>query len=233
MNELEDFVVREPYQPNSEESQAIAELEAKGIVADDWDSGNRCIKTFKKNLRDEMYKKQNKLCAFCRIHVPISCVPMHREHIVHKDGHPQWTFLPQNLCVSCPCCNIWKGTTEVLVDPQTRTYPQSSDGFKIIHPFYDKYSDHIHLLGGVLYQGKTEKGNFTIETCHLFRVSLAEERVDQMMYAQNRGDIVAELVHIAKLSNDYVDDNDAFLQRVREIVGDYKRNSGSSRTERS
>lgn len=80
MTDKEDFIVQEPYQPTEEEKQAIKELENKeqGLIADDWDSKKTHIKSFKKNLRDDMYKKQNKLCAFCRIHVPLACVPMHR-----------------------------------------------------------------------------------------------------------------------------------------------------------
>lgn len=169
MIEDEDFVIRKPYQPTDEERQAIAELKAKGLKAKHWDSKKKFIISFKKNLSDDMYKKQNKRCAYCRISVPMSTVPMHRDHIVYKDGHPQWIFHPENLCIACPICNSWKGTTEVLANPQTSTYPTTSDGFKIIHPLYDKYSDHIELIGGVLYKGKTKKGIFTINTCHLYR----------------------------------------------------------------
>ncbi len=224
MTDKEDFIVQEPYQPTEEEKQAIKELENKeqGLIADDWDSKKTHIKSFKKNLRDDMYKKQNKLCAFCRIHVPLACVPMHREHIVYKNKHPQWTFLPENLCVACPSCNEYKGTTEVLVDPQTDTYPNVGDGFKIIHPLYDRYSDHIELLGGILYRGKTDKGAFTIEKCHLYRVELAEERADQKMYVENKDGIIAELVHLATISNHYVDDQDDFIRYIKDIVKCYK-----------
>jgi uncharacterized protein (TIGR02646 family) len=224
MTDKEDFIVQEPYQPTEEERQAIKELEDKeqGLVAEDWDSQKTSIKSFKKNLRNDMYKKQNKLCAFCRIHVPSACVPMHREHIVYKNKHPQWTFLPENLCVACPSCNEYKGTTEVLVDPQTSTYPNVGNGFKIIHPLYDRYSDHIELLGGVLYRGKTDKGVFTIEKCHLHRVGLAEERADQKMYTENKGSIIAELIHLTTISNHYVDDQDDFIRYVMDIVEGYK-----------
>ena len=224
MTDKEDFIVQEAYQPTEEEKQAIKELEDKdqGLVAGDWNSQKTYIKSFKKNLRNDMYKKQNKLCAFCRIHVPLACVPMHREHIVYKNKHPQWTFLPENFCVACPSCNEYKGTTEVLVDPQTSTYPNVGDGFKIIHPLYDRYSDHIELLGGVLYRGKTDKGVFTIEKCHLHRVELAEERADQKMYMENKGSIIAELVHLATISNHYVDNQDDFLQYVKDVVEKYK-----------
>jgi len=223
VTEQEDFIVAESYQPTAEEIQAIKELEDKGLVADDWDSGKKYIKSFKANLRRDMYNKQNKLCAFCRIHVPLACVPMHREHIVYKDEHPQWMFLPENLCVACPTCNEFKGTTEVLVNPRTKTYPKSGDGFKIIHPLCDKFSEHIELVGGIMYRGKTEKGVFTINTCHLYRVGLAEERADQKMYSENKGSIIAELVHLAAMPEQLVDDKEEFLQYVTDIVKEYQK----------
>lgn len=225
MTDIEDFIVQEPYQPTAEENQAIGELENKdmGLVAKDWNSGKTYIKEFKKHLRQDMYNKQNKLCAFCRIHVPLACVPMHREHIVYKDKHPQWMFLPENLCVACPSCNEYKGTTEVLANPKVKEYPKTSNGFKIIHPLYDRYSDHIELLGDILYRGKTDKGIFTINTCHLYRIELAKERADQKKYAENKGNIIAELTHLTTLSDKYVDDNNEFIQYVTDIVKEYKR----------
>lgn len=224
MTEKEDFIVQEPYQPTPEESQAIKELENKdmGLVAKDWDSKKMYIKSFKDHLRQDMYNKQNKLCAFCRIHVPLACVPMHREHIVYKDKHPQWIFLPENLCVACPSCNEYKGAIEVLTNPRTKIYPKDSKGFKIIHPLYDKYSDHIELLEGILYKGKTKKGIFTIKTCKLYRVRLAEERVDLKMYEKNKGDIIAELIHILTLQDLYVDDEKELIQYITDIVQRYK-----------
>lgn len=222
MTEQEDFVVKSPYQPTKEEIKAITELESIGLTAKHWDSKKKYIKSFKKNLRDDMYDKQNKLCAYCRIHVPLACVSMHREHIVYKNDHPQWMFLPENLCVVCPTCNEFKGTTEVLGDPQSTNYPKVSAGFKIIHPMYDKYSEHIELVGDVLYKGKTNKGIFTIETCHLYRVDLAEERVDMKMLAENKGNIIAELIGLSKFPDLYVDDKDKLLQYVAKIVSKYK-----------
>ncbi len=226
MTAEEDFIVQEPYQPTKEEKQAIAELEAKGLNAKDWDSKKKFIKSFKENLRGDMYKKQNKKCAYCRIHVPLACVSMHREHIVYKDDHPQWMFLTENLCVACPTCNEFKGTTEVLDEPQTTTYPKESAGFKIIHPMYDRYSEHIELVGDVLYKGKTNKGVFTIETCHLYRVDLAEERVDMKRYAENKGKIIAELIKLLKMPNTYVDDMEKFKKIVTKAVNEYNKKQG-------
>ncbi len=222
MTEEEDFMVAEPYRPTEDEKQAIAKLEAKGLKAKNWDSKRKFIKSFKENLREDMYEKQNELCAFCRIHVPLSCVPMHREHIVYKDEHPQWMFLPENLCIACPLCNEFKGTTEVLANPNTKTYPRNGSGFKIIHPLYDRYSEHVDLIGGILYRGKTDKGRFTIATCHLYRVKLAEERVTQLKIEENEGTIIAGLMKLLSQSEMYVDDNKKFIQRVTKIVDSYK-----------
>ena len=66
-----------------------------------------------------------------------------------------------------------------------------------------------------------DKGVFTIEKCHLHRVELAEERADQKMYMENKGSIIAELVHLATISNHYIDNQDDFLQYVKDVVEEY------------
>lgn len=223
MTNQEDFIVQEPYQPTAEEKKAITELEGKGLVACNWGSRKKYIKSFKDHLKQDMYYKQNKRCAFCRMQASIASGAMHCEHIVYKNKHPQWIFHPENLCLACLTCNSCKGTTEVLADPKTSTYPTASEGFKIIHPLYDKYSEHIELLGGVLYKGKTAKGIFTINTCHLYRVELAEERVDQKWCAENKGSIIAELVHLTIQPNQYVNDVNRFTKHVKSIVKEYKK----------
>ena len=54
------------------------------------------------------------------------------------------------------------------------------------------------------------------------RVELAEERVDQKMYTQNEGSIIADLVQLTILPNVYVDRKEEFLQYVKSIVKEYK-----------
>jgi hypothetical protein len=86
-----------------------------------------------------------------------------------------------------------------------------------------KSREHIELVGGIMYRGKTEKGVFTINTCHLYRVGLAEERADQKMYSENKGSIIAELVHLAAMPEQLVDDKEEFLQYVTDIVKEYQK----------
>ena len=99
MTEREDFIVAEPYKPTEEENLAIKELEDKGLVADDWDSGKKHIKSFKNNLRHFMYRRQKGLCAFCRMNAPLSCVHLHREHIVYNKESP--IIDPIQTCCFC------------------------------------------------------------------------------------------------------------------------------------
>lgn len=87
---------------------------------------------------------------------------------------------------------------------------------------YDKYSDHIELVEDILYKGKTPKGVFTINTCHLYRAELAEERVDMKMLAENKANIIAELIGLTKLPDLYVDEKDKLIKYVEKIVNQYK-----------
>ena len=117
--------------------------------------------------------------------------------------------------------NCKKGTKEVLVNKNIEDYPKDGKGFKIIHPMYDRYSDHIELVGGILYRGKTPKGCFTINTCHLYRVDLAEERVYQRI-KEGKGEIISGIINLLSKSEEYVDDNMKFIQYVCDIVKKYK-----------
>lgn len=50
MTDLEDFIVQDVYQPTEDEKLAIAELEKKGLVAKDWNSKKKGIKSFNPTL---------------------------------------------------------------------------------------------------------------------------------------------------------------------------------------
>lgn len=222
MTEQEDFIIQKPYQPKEEELLAISELKAKGLVPKDWDSGKNGIKSFKENLREYMYYEQNSRCAYCRIEIPIACCFLQREHIIPKNTHPIWMFEPRNLCIACDRCNNYKLDEEVLSNPKTDVYPTKSCDFLIINPFLDKYSEHIELKGGIIYVGKTEKGRFTIKTCHLYRMDLVLERAKMRMATENADSVMTQILLI--LSNMTISDKDRnnVLANLGKIVKMYK-----------
>lgn len=112
---------------------------------------------------------QHTRCCYCSRHLETD---NHRlwdvEHIVHRAKHAQFMFTPKNLAAACPDCNSRKGDTEALVNSGRKTYPSFSKDFRILHPHFDKFEDHIHRVG-LVYLPKTEKGKKTIYTCDLLR----------------------------------------------------------------
>lgn len=119
---------------------------------------------------------QNYRCCYCDLHRPTD---NHREwdveHVADRSKYPWFMFTPKNLAAACPECNGAKKAQEVLRTTGRKTYPDTSDGFTIVHPHFDDYSDHIYRVG-MVYLPKTSKGRKTIYICNLLR--FAEKHID-------------------------------------------------------
>lgn len=127
------------------------------------------IADLKTRIKTYYINKQRNYCCYCRTHIPSN---NHRywdvEHVVARASHPQFMFTEKNLSVSCPDCNGAKGDKACMVNNKRKTYPKASKDFKIIHPHFDNFDDHIkkhHFI----YVPKTDKGRLTIYTCDLLR----------------------------------------------------------------
>lgn len=134
------------------------------------------LEKLKSRIKSHYIDIQNVRCCYCNQHQNSK---NHRiwdvEHIAPRAKYAHFMFTPHNLAASCPDCNQSKGDTEVLVNPGRKTYPKKSEDFKIFHPHYDSYTDHI-LKSGFVYTPKSNKGKFTIYTCDLLR--FATEFID-------------------------------------------------------
>lgn len=127
-------------------------------------------------IRNFYRNEQTAICAFCKEPVSIiSALNCHVEHIVPKSIHLKFIFIPKNLCVVCADCNTIKREQETLNEiPETlkntdaKIYPRTSDSFKIVHPHFDNYNEHILIKNG-FYVDRTMKGHFTIGACKLNR----------------------------------------------------------------
>lgn len=170
-----------------------------------------------------MYYEQNCRCAYCRIELPIACCFGQREHIVPKVSHPKWIFEPRNLCFACEKCNNFKWDEEVLKKPHAVAYPTDSKAFMIINPFLDKYSDHIELKEGIIYVGKTKKGRFTIDTCHLYRPELALERAKKRMETEKPETIRTQLLALLSILPISNEGKNKTLENFEKIVEKYKK----------
>ena len=177
MDDLEDFIISEPYELTEEDKAAIQEASPLQKKGTHW--GNRCLNEFKTRFRDDMEPKQNYICAYCRLELHPNEATPEIEHIVDKGNYPDWMYEPFNLCLSCKLCNTKKSTKNVLVDESVTELPQDSASYLIIHPHLDKYSDYMEFVGDVLYRpigDSNSKGAKTIEICELNRIEVAIAR---------------------------------------------------------
>lgn len=220
MDDFEDFVIDMPYSCSDEDMELISSSQSYPPVAEDWYKDR--LQAFKNRFKDYIEQQQNSYCAYCRTYVDTGNSPFDIEHIVPKSRHAQWTFNVENLCLSCRKCNFAKGKKETLVDKDAEEYPHNGNGFKIIHPYHDKYSEHIELVEGILYKGLTEKGKFTIKTCNLNRYELAVSRVRQQIVSANPHSFSSEL--ISRISNSkLVNEPEKFVEKVHAVLDKYKK----------
>lgn len=128
-------------------------------------------------VRNHYRAEQRGICSYCRNPVSLdNALNCHVEHIAPKSRYVGFMFEPRNLCVICADCNTIKRDQQVMAaEPDTvanggrrRRYPRSSQAFRIVHPHFDRWDDHIERFGK-FYADKTAKGHFTIGACVLNR----------------------------------------------------------------
>ena len=188
MDKHEDFIISKPYQVTDEDKVAFQKASPGVKDQNHWESSY--LDGFKEQFRDYMLRKQNYVCAYCRLELHPNEVTPEIEHIVPKSEKPDWMYEPFNLCISCKLCNTKKNTKEVLRDNRVTELPHNSDAYLLIHPHLDRYSDFIEFVGDVLYKAKGDsnsKGAKTIEICELNRIEVAIARAIQFLNNHGTG----------------------------------------------
>ncbi|MEQ5755361.1 HNH endonuclease [Providencia rettgeri] len=137
--------------------------------------GNEDLEVIRKEIRDHYRETQNGICVYCKNEVSlISALNCHVEHIAPKSLYKKFIFEPKNLCVVCADCNSIKREQEVhkacenTFNKETTMYPRSSGAFKVYHPHFDNWNEHIICFNGI-YADLTDKGANTIRICRLNR----------------------------------------------------------------
>lgn len=126
----------------------------------------------KERIIAHLRTQQDHHCCYCKNPLGYDLKQVDIEHIIPKSTHVRFTFEPKNLALSCPSCNTKKSIKNVLVS-EIKKYPNNHAKFLIVHPHFSNYSDHIGLIGGVIYSGIDQRGNNTISMCELSRLGLA------------------------------------------------------------
>ncbi|UYP73494.1 HNH endonuclease [Pantoea dispersa] len=139
--------------------------------------GDESLAEIKRKIRDFYRNEQHGECAFCKNDISLrSAFNCTIEHIIPKSQYIEFMFTGKNLCVICADCNEIKRAQEVaneiheVINGTARRvrYPRSTTAFRIVHPHFDSWNDHIIRFGRA-YIDKTSKGINTIAICNLNR----------------------------------------------------------------
>ena len=171
----------------------------------------------RKTIKDHYLKEQCYTCCFCKQKIIVkSNRAWDAEHIISKYSHPAFMFEPKNLCISCPDCNNEKRDKGVLDRENRVKFPVNSKAYKVVHPHFDKYEDHIKVLvAGKLYEWKTKKGRFTYRIYGLDRFMEDSGRNSNV----ESGSKVEKLMKSALVSSD--DYERAEMELLEELLLQY------------
>ncbi|MEK3715329.1 HNH endonuclease [Paenibacillus sp. FSL R7-0333] len=178
-----------------------------------WDKTE--LKYIKNNIK-QILINNNSECFYCKSPLDEGSSPGDIEHIVPKDPHKIFSFLPINLTLTCRRCNTAKGRKNVLqgytnqIFSIPEDYPSTSGDFLIIHAYYDLYESYIKLEDSIFFKGIDSggKGESTIRICNLTRLDLALSKV-KMNYLQRS--IEENLVKKMVSSNNNSQENEMLL----------------------
>ncbi len=221
MKMVDDFVIDFPYELTEDDIKAIHKASPLIKHKEHWE--NDCLNDFKRRFRKAMLPKQNYRCAYCRLELHPNEVTPEIDHIMPKSLKTTWMYEPFNLCLSCKACNTKKSNKNVLQNNVLDdVLPHDSASFKIIHPYIDRYSDNIELVGNILYKGISDKGIYTIQLCKLDRYEVAAVRAMELI-KQGVYDEISIIFFLEDPNNkNLVNDLNAFLADIKNRIKTYK-----------
>lgn len=146
--------------------------------ASHWDGTCAVRKAFRKEVRDYHRDEQEFTCPYCgRLREEFHGGQWDIDHIIPKSSYPQYLYTPRNLAVTCKDCNTHKSKKNPLLITldSGAPYPENTVSYKIIHPHFDSYNEHITLRkdkkGRSYHEVITDKGRETFLMCNLIRFS--------------------------------------------------------------
>lgn len=185
----EPATMADPYTPLLE-SVAFTDAEKDAITAAlatdkpwDWKPGGdvgEALKSVKKKIRDLHMSRHGDRCCYCRKNIKGGGhFVVDREHVLPKSlaAYKLLAYEIWNLGISCKRCNMQykKNKDDFVVNPANAAALQTSVNYRLIHPNYDRYKDHIRVsamqnddVTVVKYtKTGTDKGEYTYEYFNL------------------------------------------------------------------
>lgn len=179
-------------------------------------------------LRKRLLKQQNYTCAYCRRRISIDLGRNEIDHIVAKAivGMERFTYERMNLVAACKPCNKNKTDSSVLnvALASNSAYPTGVDDFNWIHPYLHRYSEHISIREGYIFEAvgnKIQKARAlaVIESCQLSRLKTLERR---RAYEEACGAINTNFAILTLISNFTHYDNEQLSKIIRRARPEFK-----------
>lgn len=123
-------------------------------------------------LRREVVERAGSCCEYCLINEDDENVSFHIEHIIAEKHGGETT--EGNLCLSCPACNIYKGTDLASIDWETELIAP------LFNPRKQKWSEHFHL-NGIVIEPLTPEGRVTV---FLLKLNQSERLAERYLWSQ-------------------------------------------------
>lgn len=123
----------------------------------------------KSRIKLHYIREQNYRCCYCQqpLYARYGRV-WDLEHLIARATRCDFMFVPRNLAVACAECNQAKGD-ELVTDPSRKSFPDRANLYRIVHPHFHNWDEHIELEGEGTYHALSSEGKFTIYHCDLFR----------------------------------------------------------------
>jgi hypothetical protein len=173
---------------------------AAALVDLAWESKAIVAIAFRRGLKIALRTSQLGRCCFCRRHL-YDDYATHLEHFLDKATFPQFSYEIRNLALSCGTCNIRKSAYFSTWDRRYRfitrnfvgpilarcpairvalvagdPFPTAPADFSWVNPHFHRYSQHILLVRGWVFEGRSPEGRRTIRSLKLNDVGQIERR---------------------------------------------------------
>jgi hypothetical protein len=113
-----------------------------------------------------VHERADYICEYCQTAQRIIGQAMHVEHIDPKGGND-----PDNLCLSCPTCNMSKALATSAADPET------GGVMPLFNPRLQVWAEHFMWIGnGTMLRGLTPIGRATVARLKMNRDRLVDAR---------------------------------------------------------
>ncbi|HDS1693017.1 hypothetical protein [Pseudomonas putida] len=123
---------------------------------------------FKSEVKQHYYHRQSMKCCYCSKELDAHKGSYDAEHILDKNGHPQFMFYCENIAAVCKTCNGSKSDKPVL-EPgvSVASFPGDTGHYMLVHPHHDEWGDYLEfdVIGRIVAKPHSPKGGNTIRIC--------------------------------------------------------------------